>query len=342
MTEIVISEKEKEGETPFSPPFLATIKERYRLNLSGSDKETFHIVLDLQGSNIKYNVGDCLGIYPQNDPHSVSKLLILLGASGEEHIQDRKGDTYSLFEFLTFKASLLRIPEEKNDLQTFCSLLSPLLPRYYSIASAMDFVGHEAHLTVGLTKNSNETISPFGTCSHYLCYRAPVGEPKIAIFHKPSTQFYLPEEAMRAPIIMIGPGTGIAPFRGFMQQRMMQTGSSKSWLFFGERRGDTDFYYKDFWEHLVTQDQLRLTCAFSRSGSEKIYVQHKMREEGRELWEWIQKGAYVFVCGSIDMGKEVELTLQQLAEIHGMLSSSDSKIFIRNLRKSKKYLRDVY
>lgn len=324
------------------PPkaFLARIKERIRLN-PGSEKETYHIVLDLEGSGIEYTVGDCIGVYPENDPGYVSNLI---DALGEPSLQD----------FLLKEANLSRIPKkllgehpdllsliryQKPETHNLREKLLPLLPRFYSIASSANRVKDEVHLTVALSKNPSSSSTPFGVCSHYLCVRAPLQQPVVPIFHQPSRHFFLPPESAHCPIIMIGPGTGIAPFRGFMQERTHK----KNWLFFGERHEKTDYYYRSFWEELAAQNRLRIDCAFSRDQKEKVYVQHKMLQNSVELWKWIEEGAFLFVCGdAAKMAKDVDLTLQRIVEIEGCKSPDEARLYIRNLKKEMRYQRDVY
>ena len=324
------------------PPkaFLAPIKERVRLN-PGSEKETYHIVLDLEGSGIEYSVGDCIGVYPENDPHYVRTVVQAVGDP-------------SLHNFLLTKANLNRIPKkllgEHPDLLTLVQYgkidpdhlrekLLPMLPRFYSIASSNEEVGDEVHLTVVLSQNPAEAPIPYGVCSHYLCHRAPLFKPVIPIFHQPSRHFSLPPESSDSPIIMIGPGTGVAPFRAFMQERK----HAKNWLFFGERNQKTDYYYRPFWESLVADNRLQLDCAFSRDQKEKLYVQHKMLENSEELWRWLEGGAYLYVCGDASrMAKDVNKALHQIVEMEGKMNTLDAKTYIKNLKKTHRYQRDVY
>lgn len=321
-------------------PFLARLIERTRLN-PGSEKETYHIVLDLKGSGIHYSVGDCIGVYPENDPIYVKGLVESIGNE-------------SLHHFLLKQANLTRIPkkilgdhpdllslfrQQKANLDLLKEKLLPLLPRYYSIASSQKEVGEEVHLTVALTKNPPHAPFPYGVCSHYLCKRAPLFEPVIPVFLQKAHHFYLPDESHDQPIIMIGPGTGIAPFRGFMQERK----GKRNWLFFGERNKNTDFYYRSFWESLVADKHLKLDCAFSRDQSEKVYVQHKLLQNSEEIWQWLQEGAYLFVCGDASkMAKDVDKTLHQIIEIQGNLSFEATKNYVKDLKKSSRYQRDIY
>jgi sulfite reductase (NADPH) flavoprotein alpha-component len=314
--------------------FLATIKERICLN-AGSEKETYHLVIDLEGSGIEYKVGDCLGIYPHNDPSSVAKVIEGLCATGKEMIEDRQGVVHTLKDFLLSRANLLRLPQGVEwTPAAFCRKLPPQLPRFYSIASSQHVVGNEAHLTVGLIE---------GTCSQYLCKRAPLGKALLSIFHQPSRHFSLPPESFNQPIIMIGPGTGIAPFRGFMQERIQKNSPAKNWLFFGERRHKTDFYYQNYWEQLVDEKRLDLDCAFSRDQEEKIYVQHRMLGKSAKIWDWLSAGAYLFVCGNASkMAKDVDKALHTIVETEGKYSTAEAKNFIKELKKANRYQRDVY
>ena len=318
--------------------FSATIKERYCLN-PGSEKETYHLVLDLENSEIQYAVGDCLGIFPENEPSSVQKIIQQWNALGDETVEDRQGNRYPLGTFLSQHVNLARIPPlvEQNPsfcLNTLCKALPPLLPRFYSIASSMRVVGKEAHLIIGLID---------GVCTDFLCKRAPLNQPLLSVFHHPARNFSLPPESQDKPIIMIGPGTGVAPFRGFMQERISAAASPKNWLFFGERRSQTDFYYQNDWHDLVAQGKLILDCAFSRDQTDKVYVQHRMLEKGRQLWEWLEEGAYLFVCGDASrMAKDVDKTLQMIIEKESGLSLESSKAYIKELKKVNRYQRDVY
>lgn len=347
--------KSQEGKSHL--PFLATIKERYWLN-PGSEKKTYHLTLDLEGSDIDYRVGDCLCICPENDPAYVDQILAYFNVSGSEEIVDRANIPHSFRDFLLKKANLVRIPKkilnqytsltqalqhQSFDPQVFCASLSPLLPRYYSIASSMDVVGKEAHLVVALTENPPDFPIPFGTCSRYLCVEAPLGRPIVPLFLHRSRNFILPEESDEKPIIMIGPGTGVAPFRGFLQERLRRKANSRNWLFFGERNLATDFYYREEWNKLVEMGFLQLSYAFSRDQTDKVYVQHKMVESASTLWKWLQEGAYLFVCGDAErMAKDVDQTLISILQREGALSVPEAKTYIKVLKEAGRYQRDVY
>lgn len=373
-------------------PFIAPIKERYRLNHPDSSKETFHVVLDLQDSSIEYEVGDCIGVYPSNPETIVLRILGALNASSKELVKDRDGQEHSFKNYLKHQANINRLtkkfilfakervddsatktrleiltdPLHPENLQLYIEshefvdfleqfspikispqecvdFLSPLIPRLYSISSSMKAVGKEVHLTVGLTQYEKNGDARFGTCSHFLCHEAPLQRATIPIYLHKAKDFILKKEITDKSIIMIGPGTGIAPFRGFMQERIQDNATGKHWLFFGERQQNHDFYYKDFWFSLVQQGRLRLDVAFSRDQKNKVYVQHKMLENARELWLWIHEGAYIYVCGDASrMAKDVELALLHIIEKEGSFSTEDARLYLKTLRQNKRYLRDVY
>ena len=230
--------------------------------------------------------------------------------------------------------------------QDLCYLLQPLLPRFYSIASSMHAVGEEVHLTVAELRYVTNNQERWGACTHYLCSLAPLHEASIPIYLHPSNGFTLPANTA-ADIIMVGPGTGIAPFRGFMQERELQksqgieTGSN--WIFFGERHRTSEFFYEEEWERWIQSGFLRLDTAFSRDQKHKIYVQHRMLEHGQELFRLIERGAYFYVCGDAHrMAKDVDAALHQIMQQHGGLNEQAAKEYVKKLKMEKRYLRDVY
>lgn len=223
-----------------------------------------------------------------------------------------------------------------------CPLLGPLLPRFYSIASSQHSVVDEVHLTVAQLKYATNGSERVGVCTHYLCQLAPLDEPTIPIYVQPHRGFTLPEDHS-VPIIMIGPGTGVAPYRGFMQERLHNNAKGKNWLFFGEWNRSTDFFYEDYWMQLSQQGKLRVDAAFSRDQDHKVYVQHRMLEHGRELFRWLEEGAVLYVCGDAKrMARDVETALLQIIQLHGSHDEAGSKQYLKQLRQQKRYLRDVY
>jgi sulfite reductase (NADPH) flavoprotein alpha-component len=233
-------------------------------------------------------------------------------------------------------------PEVTFSLGEFVSLAMPLLPRFYSIASSMLAVGEEVHLTVAdLFYISNQHLRR-GVCTYYLCELAPMNEAVIPIYVQPHHGFTLPEDHS-TDLIMIGPGTGIAPYRGFMQERMVKNASGKHWLFFGERNREHHFFYQDYWQELEAHGKLKLDLAFSRDQDHKIYVWHRMLENSHELFQWLENGACLFVCGDAHrMAKDVEATLLHIFKEQGKMDDTSAKAYLKKLKSEQRYLRDVY
>jgi sulfite reductase (NADPH) flavoprotein alpha-component len=236
--------------------------------------------------------------------------------------------------------------KEYNDvqapLQELCTQFGPLLPRFYSVASSQIVFKNEVHLTVALFSFSHQGEPRYGVGSHFLCNLATVDKTPVPIYVQPAQYFTLPSDD-NAPIIMVGPGTGVAPYRAFMQERMAKGAPGKNWLFFGERNRKSDYFYEDDWTEWASQGKLKIDLAFSRDQTEKIYVQHKMLENAKELWAWLQQGAYFYVCGDAHrMAKDVESMLQKIAQEQGSMSDEAAKAYVKNLRTQKRYLADVY
>lgn len=368
-------------------PFLASVKERYRLSKPGSGKNTQHVALDLSGSGIIYQPGDSIGIYPLNDPHLVEWTIFAMRAKGTEPITDRAGDVYPLREYLEKKANITEIsrkvlnevcrlqsnPQKKSKLEELlsdgqkealkeylathelwdfleenlevhfgpeelCQLLMPLLPRFYSISSAQSVVGDEVHLTIAMLEYETNQTQRRGVCTHYLCNLAPLNERKVPVYIQPAQGFTTPEK--HVDMIMVGPGTGIAPFRAFMQERIAQQATGRNWLFFGEWNKDYDFFYEEYWNVLASQGVLKVDTAFSRDQEFKVYVQNRLWDRGEELFDWLQKGAVLYVCGDAHkMAKDVDAILHQIVEHFG---KTDPKSYMKQLRQEKRYLRDIY
>ncbi len=226
--------------------------------------------------------------------------------------------------------------------QEVCGHLAPLLPRFYSIASSQVHSPNQIDLIVAHLSYSHRGETRFGVASHFLCHLAEERKTAIPIYLQPSAHFTLPESD-DFPIIMIGPGTGVAPFRAFMQERIARGARGRHWLFFGERKQSSHFYYSNYWADLEQKGVLKLSTAFSRDQQEKIYVQHRMLEERRTLWQWIQEGAIIYVCGDAEtMAKQVEACFLSIFASEGGLTDEDAKSLLQSLRKQKRYLADVY
>ncbi|HEV8052648.1 MAG TPA: sulfite reductase [Parachlamydiaceae bacterium] len=373
-------------------PFLARIKERYNLCKEGSQKSTFHVVLDLEGSGISYQTGDSIAVQPTNDPLVVETMLALLHANGDEMIADKHTkEPIQLKDYLTRKVNLAEVPkklivelarkqtnpQKKERLEficsegqreslkeyqaahevwdalseneevdfvaeEFCHMLQPLLPRFYSIASSMNHVGNEVHLLIAELNYVTNSHPRSGVCTHYLCRRAEMDCPIVPVYIQPSHGFTVPENG-DASMIMIGPGTGVAPYRAFMQERQVRQAAGLNWLFFGEWHRATEFFYEKEWDAFEAAGTLRLDAAFSRDQEHKIYVQHRMLENGKELFEQLESGAYLYVCGDAHrMAKDVDAALHLIAQVHGNLDEAGAKDYVKKLRAGKRYLRDIY
>ncbi len=353
-------------------PFPAHLKERKLLTKSGSSKEVYHISLSLKGSGLSYAPGDSLAIFPQNAPSSVDSALSAFGFSPRQPIVDpRTHISMSARDYFASKTNLQKpspallkalgasLPEP-SDAETpepiellsqhptkrfspeeAAKLFLPLLPRFYSIASSPLISPEEADLVVASVSYVRRNELRYGVASSFLCARADASTPIFA-YVQPARNFHLPDDP-NASIIMIGAGTGIAPFRAFLQHRIAAGHFGRNWLFFGERNRSTDFYYEEFWTKLEKQHRLKLSVAFSRDSQEKVYVHHRMREEGRELWHEIERGAYIYVCGDAsEMAKDVEAALMTIAAVQGNLSEENARTYISDLRAQKRYLTDVY
>lgn len=272
----------------------------------------------------------------QSNPVKKQKLQILLDPNQREayktYINQRE-----VWDFLLENEEVSLSPQDLSD------LLMPLLPRFYSIASSPNMVRQELHLTIAPVIYHANGHERRGVCSHYLCHLAPLCQPNVPLFVQPSRNFTIPEDD-NAPMIMIGPGTGIAPFRAFMQERIHRQAQGEHWLFFGEWNCAYDFFYEDFWQGLEKQGLLRIDAAFSRDQDHKVYVQHKMQEKGSEIFHWLEKkGAYLFVCGDSKlMARDVDLMLHQIVQEQGHLNEAEARMYIKKLKTSGRYLRDVY
>jgi sulfite reductase (NADPH) flavoprotein alpha-component len=314
-------------------PFFASIRERKRLTPADCEKNTQHLVLDIAGSGIRYAPGDCVAVLPPNPAEGVERLLEALG--GDCEVESRAGEKSSLKRLLTH-SNLTRVPpklkkltgvesdhllDHITDPQSFAKTLPPQLPRYYSIASSQLAHADEVHLTVRHT--------PGGICTGFLCEEVPLGEPLVPIYHQSGAHFALPEDG-EAPVIMIGPGTGVAPYRAFVQERHQLGHTGPNWLFFGEWTQAGHFFYGEEWS---TWENLRVSTAFSRDGSDKLYVQHKILEAANELLDWIDRGAYIYLCGDASqMAPAVDAALEQIV----------GREKLKELRRTKRYRRDVY
>lgn len=369
-------------------PFHAEVLENINLNGRGSNKETRHLELSLEGSGLTYEPGDSLGIIPQNEPELVELLLeeINWDANGNV-VVNKQGETLSLREaLLTYfeitvltktlveQASKLSNNEKLQELvkagneeqlkeyihgrdvldfvrdfgtwggsaQEFVSILRKIPPRLYSISSSLAANPEEVHLTIGAVRYYAHGRDRNGVCSILCAERINTGDT-LPIFIQKNNNFKLPENP-ETPIIMVGPGTGVAPFRAFMQEREEAGATGKSWMFFGDQHFVTDFLYQTEWQKWIKDGVLtNMDVAFSRDSEEKVYVQHRLLEHRKELFEWIEEGATFYVCGDEKhMARDVHETLLSIMETEGNMSREKAEDYLAKMQQQKRYQRDVY
>jgi sulfite reductase (NADPH) flavoprotein alpha-component len=363
-------------------PVYATFLSRRRLNKPGSEKETWHIDIDLTGTDLDYVVGDSFGIFPANDHDLVAAVLAALDVPADFPIGDRTfGEVLTdgvslspapdmLFELISYLtggkrrekakrlaagedpdgdaatidvlAALHKFPGIRPDPEAFIEALDPLQPRVYSISSSHRCNPGRVSLTVDAVRYQIDKRTRLGVCSTFLGGRVAHGD-RIRVYVQKAQHFALPDDALK-PVIMIGPGTGIAPFRAFLHERQAIKAPGRNWLFFGHQRGDYDFFYEEELVAMRTSGFLtRLTLAWSRDGKEKTYVQHRMREVARDLWAWIDEGAHIYVCGdALRMAKDVENALTDIVAEQSGRSAVESAKFIADLKAQGRYQADVY
>ena len=325
-------------------PFQAVLKSNLRLTGDDSAKETRHFEIVLEGSGLDYEVGDALGVVPSNCPDIVAEILTATGLAGDEPVQLKDGSTTALRQALINRLDLSSfnsaLPASGISAQDLVSPLRSLQHRLYSISSSPKAHPGEVHLTVGIVRYELDGRPCKGVCSTFLAERADGGVP---VFIHKSPGFRLPTDTTR-PVIMVGPGTGIAPFRAFLEERRATAPDSKNWLFFGDQHVATDFLYRAELETLFSEGVLtHLDTAFSRDQSEKIYVQNRMLENAARLWEWLGNGAHIYVCGDAKrMAKDVDAALLQIVSEQGGLATEAAQAFINQLKSEKRYQRDVY
>jgi sulfite reductase (NADPH) flavoprotein alpha-component len=363
-------------------PASASFRSRTRLNRKGSEKETWHIEIDLAGSGIEYTVGDSFGLYAANDPALADAVIRAIGAAPDFAIAGRTlrevliNDVSlspapdSLFQLISYitggerrqKARALAEGEDPDgdaasldvlaglekfggtrpDPEALIEALEPMQPRLYSISCSSKSNPGAVALTVDAVRYAIGRRSRLGVASTFLSERIKPGD-KFKAYVQKAHAFGLPADPS-VPIIMVGPGTGIAPFRAFLHERMAIKAPGRNWLFFGHQRRDCDFFYEDELNGLKSAGVLtRLSLAWSRDGKEKFYVQDRMREVGRDLWTWLTEGAHVYVCGDgKHMAKDVERTLVDIVAQHGARTTDEAIAFVADLKRKGRYQQDVY
>ncbi|MBG0794703.1 sulfite reductase subunit alpha [Methylocystis sp. H62] len=363
-------------------PVRATFASRRRLNKEGSEKDTWHVEFDLGASEISYKVGDSFGVFAKNDLGLVDQIIAMLGASHVTPVRDKTlreallsdvslapapDALYELISFITGgaqreKARLLaqgkdpdgdaatldvlavlqKFSSARPHPEAFVEALEPLQPRLYSISSSPKAAPGRLSLTVDAVRYIVGKRRRLGVASTFLAERIAPGD-SLPVYVQPAHGFALPDDPA-TPIIMIGPGTGVAPFRAFLQERAATRAPGRNWLFFGHQRSACDFFYADEFEAMKATGLLtRLSLAWSRDGAEKFYVQDRMRQSGRELWAWLAEGAHFYVCGDAQrMAKDVERALVDVIAEFGARSADEAVAFVAQLKKSGRYQQDVY
>jgi sulfite reductase (NADPH) flavoprotein alpha-component len=363
-------------------PTPATFVSRRLLNKPGSEKETWHIDFDLTGCGLDYVVGDSFGIFAHNDLGHVDQIIALLGASHTTEVRGRTlrevltdevslapapDSLFDLISFLTggaqrekaralaqgedpdgdaatldVMAALQKFSGVRPHPEAFVEALEPLQPRLYSISSSHNATPGKLSLTVDCVRYVVGKRKRLGLASIFLAERIQPGD-QVKVYVQKAHAFALPQDP-KVPIIMIGPGTGIAPFRAFLLDRKATGAPGKNWLFFGHQRSSCDFFYADELNAMKTAGLLtRLSLAWSRDGDKKFYVQDRMREVGRELWSWLAEGASVYICGDAKrMAKDVERTLVDIVAQHGARSTDEAVSFVGELKKKGRFQQDVY
>ena len=364
-------------------PYTATLLESLKITGRDSVKDIRHIEISLEDSGIQYRPGDSLGVWFKNDVSLVDELITMLDVESDVSV-NWSGDAFSLNDVLVNKVELTQsyptfaskyaeyannvelnaLLEDKSVLreylsqrqiidvvrqfpakvnaQQFVNTLRNMTPRLYSIASSQAEVEDEVHLTVALVEYEAHGHTHQGGASSFLSTRLEEGG-EVNIFVEKNENFRLPNDG-NLPVIMIGPGTGIAPFRAFMQQREAEEASGENWLFFGNPNYTQDFLYQTEWQRFVKDGVLnKVSLAFSRDQEQKVYVQHRMLEQGAELYQWLEQGAYLYVCGDANhMAKDVQDALVQIVIEHGAKSEEQAEQYISDLRRAKRYQKDVY
>lgn len=372
------------GESQFTKqnPFAAELLVSQKLTGRDSDRDVRHVEIDLGESELSYQAGDALGVWFSNSEVLVEEILTQLSLDGATEVTVAK-ESLSLKQALIEKKeltqlypglvkgwaelsgdeTLLKLAEDREltrqfvlnhqliDLATkyqvtitpvqLIELLRPITPRLYSIASSQSEVESEVHLTVALVEDERDGETRFGGASQFLAQAEEGAEVKVYV--EPNSHFRLPENP-DTPVIMVGPGTGVAPFRAFMQERAAQGVESDSWLFFGNPHFEQDFLYQTEWQQYLKDGSLtRIDLAFSRDQAHKIYVQDRIAEQGEEVWKWLEAGAHLYICGDAErMAKDVHQALLDVAVKFGGKTAEEAEAFLEQLRSDKRYQKDVY
>ncbi|MFZ3577471.1 assimilatory sulfite reductase (NADPH) flavoprotein subunit [Virgibacillus sp. DJP39] len=367
-------------------PFRAEILDNFQLNGRGSNKETRHLELSLEGSNFEFEPGDSLGIFPENNQELVNQIIDVMNWKHEESVPiNKQGEVLSVRNALLYNFEITRLtkplleqaeqlfgnealstlieqeeerkayldgrdlldlikdyPPQEVSPGEFIQILRKIPARLYSISSSYRANPDEVHLTIGTVRYQAHGRDRTGVCSGQCAERTEAGGLLPVYVHR-NPNFKFPAD-QHAPIIMIGPGTGVAPFRSFLEEREETGVEGKTWLFFGEQHFSTDFLYQVEWQNWLKEGVLsKMDVAFSRDTEEKVYIQHRMLEQSKELYQWLQEGASVYVCGDEKhMAHDVHTTLAAILEKEGGMTHEEAEVYLTDMRQQKRYQRDVY
>jgi sulfite reductase (NADPH) flavoprotein alpha-component len=351
-------------------PFLTDLLVNIKLNKEGSQKDTRHFEIKLKEDEINYLPGDALYVCPENDPNLVKELLSLITL---EHSQEAEFTrctkeinitraSNKLFKLIEDKSSgahkaaeltekfngynLVNIIKSFSDIQFTSNEIaensSKLQARAYSIASSMRAHPNQVDLCIARVDEEINGQKILGVCSNYLSNRVDLNSTNLRVYVHVNEKFRLPADK-KTNIIMVGPGTGIAPFRAFIEERNCDRDAGeqvgKDWLFFGDQRAAYDYLYQEELESYKSKYGLEITTAFSRDQAEKVYVQNRMKENSKQIFDWLENGAHFYVCGDARrMAKDVDLALHEIIRENG----KDAEAYIKNLKETNRYSRDVY
>jgi len=364
-------------------PFDAELLVNQKITGRDSNKDVRHIEIDLSDSGLTYQVGDALGVWFENDESLVAELLALVELSGDEQVSlsseqlpikqalvEKFELTQSNGKFIEFWAEhtssekLTDLVQDKNalrefalehqvidivkiapkaiDAQVLVDSLRKITPRLYSIASSQAEVDEEVHLTLGVVAFEKDGEARLGGASGFLSHRLEEGG-KVKVFVEHNNNFRLPENDS-TDVIMIGPGTGVAPFRAFMQEREARDADGRNWMFFGDQTFTQDFLYQVEWQNYLKSGLLtKMDVAFSRDQAEKVYVQHRIKENSQEVYQWLESGAHLYICGDANrMAKDVHQALIEVVAEQGGKTPEQAEDYLKALRTDKRYQRDVY
>lgn len=363
-------------------PFMATVLEKVKLTGDDSDKEVYHLELSIEDSGLDYEPGDSFGIYAKNPESLVEQILQNTGFDPEYNITLESGemtirealmhhleitvvtfDTITKYYEKTKKPELGKLLNNEELLDKYLyghdlldlledfpfnwnvnklvEILRQMPPRLYSISSSQDIVGDEVHVTVSVVRYERKNRFRNGACSSHLADNIEIDD-QIPVYIEKNPSFKLPLNG--AKLIMVGAGTGIAPYRAFLQQRESDNKPGGTWLFYGDRKLDSDFLYRDEWQKWLESKHLeKMEVAFSRDQQEKIYVQYKMLENQKDLYKWLEEGAHFYLCGDMkSMAKDVNKTLLEIIKAQGGVSIEKAEEYIKKLKREKRFQQDVY